>query len=163
MSMRSSALAVALIGLAALPAAASAAPAATFGAYGDTYKWSSDPGAGAVYTSDVSSRVPACSPIFNCNQVLIETTAPGDLQVAVKGVGLQGQDTLKDVDLHVYESDADGTKGEVLNESTGSTADETVLVEDAAPGFYLLYTDWYLGVGSIDGTATLLEPVDEGF
>ena len=157
----------ALLVAATLPAAtAAAAPDRTatkpLGADGDKYTWTTADQLGAVYTSDVSSKVPACSPIFACDQTLIQvgdhTDTPLDLQVDIAGTGqdVGGNNTLSDVDLHVYASDKDGTQGELLGQGTGSTATESVYLSDIQPGYYLVYADWYLGYGHIDGTAKLL-------
>lgn len=163
MRSRTAPLAAALAALALVPAVATAAPnrEAPLATEGATYEWTSAVATGAVYTSDVAEKVPACSPIFSCDATLIKTEVPGDLKIGIKGVGLGGQDTMKDLDLHVYLSDEAGTPGESLAESVGATATESAFIEDAEPGYYLVYVDWYLGAGSFNGTAALLTPVIE--
>lgn len=160
MSLRSSHLAAAVAALALLPAAAAAAPdregSASLG--GEPFTWSSDAKTGAVYTSNVAERVPACSPVFSCDATLIRTTDYGNVTFAVAGKGLGGQATLSDVDLHVYVSNANGDVGDVVGEDTSADADESVLAEDLPAGYYLVYVDWYLGAGSIDGTVTVEAP-----
>jgi hypothetical protein len=163
MRSRTAPLAAALAALALVPAVATAAPnrEAVLATEGATYPWTSEVATGFVYTSDVAENVPACSPIFSCDATLIKTEVPGDLRIGIKGVGLGGQDTMMDLDLHVYLSDEAGTAGEVLAEGVGATATEAAFLEDAEPGYYLVYVDWYLGAGSFEGTADLLTPVIE--
>jgi hypothetical protein len=161
MRLRITTLAPVLVVAALLPAAtAAAAPnrTADLATEGAKFTWSTDVATGAVYTSDVSSRVPACSPVFSCDATLIKTDVLGNLQLGITGKGVNDQDTLKDVDLHVYLSDAEGTQGELWGESAGASADEAYTVENAEPGYYLVVIDWYLGVGSVDGTAELAPP-----
>jgi hypothetical protein len=159
----------ALAALTLLPAAtAAAAPnrSGSLPAENTKYTWSTAVQTGAVYTSTVSGHVPACSPLFSCDATLVKTDVLGDLQVDIAGQGVNGQDTLKDVDLHVYSSDASGTQGDLQAQSTGATASESVSLPDLEPGYYLVYLDWYLGVGSVDGTAQLFPPTppdDGGF
>jgi hypothetical protein len=153
----------ALAALALIPATAAAAPdrSGELAALDTTYEWSSDVKTGAVYTFDVAENVPPCTPIFSCDATLVKTAELGDLRIKIEGVGLGDQDTLSDVDLHVYASDEDGTQGDLVGEDTSADANEAVVYEDAPAGYYLVYVDWYLGVGSIDGTATLSTPVVE--
>jgi hypothetical protein len=139
--------------LALVPAASAlAAPPdkqATLNSTTTNYKWSGGPGTGAVFTSTVGNKV-GCNPaIFYCDFVLIKTEEPGSL---VTSIGTTDQ-TLQDADLHVYESDADGTQGDLWGESTGSTASETVGLDDLPAGYWLVKVDYYLGAGSYQGTA----------
>jgi hypothetical protein len=134
-------------------------------AVGAKYTWSSDNQVGAVYGSPVAPHAPHCSPIFACDTTLIHTGELGDLVVDIAGQGLGGQDTLKDADVHVYASDASGTQGDLVGESTGPSAVEEADIPDVDPGYYLVLVDWYLGVGSVNGTAQLGTPTppDTGF
>ncbi|MCW2992174.1 MAG: hypothetical protein JWM73_2768 [Solirubrobacterales bacterium] len=162
MRLRTAPLAVLAAAFAIAPAGAWAADrSATLSEEGAKYTWSSAVQTGAVYTSDVSDHAPACSPVFSCDTTLIQTDRYGNVQVEIAGKGVNDQDTLKDVDLHVYVSNADGAQGELIQESVGATADEATLLEDLPAGFYLVKVDWYLGVGSVDGAATLLAPTTE--
>ena len=160
MSLRTPLVAVAIAAATLLPAASAVAAdhSAELTVGGTPFAWTSDVQSGAVVVSDVADRAPACSPIFGCDTTLVHTDARGNLQVDITGTGVGGQDTLKDVDLHIYLSDADGTPVELYGESTGETADESYAIEDADPGYYLVVVDWYLGVGSVDGTAALQAP-----
>jgi hypothetical protein len=159
---------------AALPVASAAAAPDRTGATplakdGDKYTWTSADNFGAVYGDPVAPKAPHCTPIFACDATLIQVgphpDTPLDLQADIVGTGqdLGGNNTLKDVDLHVYKSDKDGTQGELLGESTSANPSETVLLSDIQPGYYLLLTDWYLGYGHVDGTAKLVPtpPVEE--
>jgi hypothetical protein len=164
MSLRT--LTVAVLAAVTLPAAtAAAAPdrtaATPLAKDGDKYTWTSADPLGAVYTSDVSSKLPACSPTFSCDATLIQVGAhdtPLDLVVDIVGTGedVGGNNTLKHVDLHDYTSDKGGTQGELLGEGTSANPSESVFVPEVQPGYYLVYADWYLGWGHIDGTAKLV-------
>jgi hypothetical protein len=154
----------ALAALALMPAVATAAPnrEGELAALDTTYEWASDVQTGFVYTSDVSNNLDPCTPaVFSCDQTLIRTGELGDLKFSIAGSGIEGQDTLSDVDVFVFASDEAGTAGEQLGADTSADARETVLLEDAPAGYYLVRVDWYLGAGSIDGLATLSTPVDE--
>ena len=122
------------------------------------FKWTTAEQTGAVYGSDVSSQVPACSAAFSCDSTLVQTDRYGNLEVSIAGKGVQGQPTLEDVDLHVYVSNANGTQGELLGEGVTAESTENVVLDDLPAGFYLVYIDWYLGAGSVDGTAKLSDP-----
>lgn len=148
--------------LAALLLVPAAAPAderqAALSAEQPEYKWTSESKTGAVVTTEVSSRVPACTAAFACDATLVRTDRYGNLQAEIAGKGAEGQPTLVDVDLHLYTSNADGAIGELIAEDTSADANESVLGEDLPAGWYLVYSDWYLGAGSIDGAVRLQEP-----
>jgi hypothetical protein len=144
--------------LIAAPAAAAPNRSGALSAVGAKYTWTSDVATGFVYGSPVAPKAPHCNPIFSCDDTLVKSDEYGDLQFDIAGKGLNGQDTLKDIDLHVYLSDATGAAGELLAESTSAAPSESVYLTDAEPGYYLVEVDWYLGVGSFDGTASLLPP-----
>jgi hypothetical protein len=160
MRLRFAPLAVVAAAFAIAPAGASAAPdrEASLAGEGATTTWTSEVGTGTIYGSPIDDRAPACSPVFSCDQTLIQTDSYGNLEVAIVGKGVNDQDTLKDIDLHVFISNADGTKGELLQESTSAAPSESVVIEDLPAGYYLVYVDWYLGAGTFDGTATLAAP-----
>jgi hypothetical protein len=145
-----------LAAVAALVPAASAAAAApekqaTLNSASPSYTWSGGPGGGAVYTSTVGNRV-GCNPVLMyCDFVLVKNDEPGS--ALTFGIGTTDQ-TLTDIDLHVYESDADGTQGDLWGESTGATATESVALTDFPVGYWLVKVDYYLGAGSYQGTAT---------
>ena len=139
--------------LALLPAASAfAAPPArqaTLNSTSPSFNWSGT-GSGVVFTSTVGNRV-GCNPVaFACDLTLIKTDEPGDIAFTTDST----DKTLVDADLHVYESDADGTQGELWGESTGGTPQEAVAVTDTQPGYWLVKVDYYLGAGTYNGTAT---------
>ena len=146
-------LAVALAAAALLPAAsAAAAPPdkqATLSDTTPTYQWTGGPGGGAVYTSTVSAKVPCNPVVFNCDYVLLKTTTLGDLNLTIGST----DQTLKDIDLHLYTSDDQGTQGDLWDESTGSTTDENLGEVDLPAGYWLVKVDYYLGFGSYNGSA----------
>lgn len=172
MSLRTpkAALIVAAVLLPAAPAAAAPARTGEVKTIGEKYTWSSDVAVGAVYGSPVAPKAPHCSQIFSCDDTLVKVGEYGDVQFDIAGVGFQGQDTLKDIDLHVYSSDASGAIGELQGESTSANPSESVSLLDMEPGYYFVEVDWFLGVGSYDGTVQSLPPTppddgsgDEGF
>lgn len=161
MRLRITTVAPVLAAAALLPAAtAAAAPnrSATLADIGAKTTWTSAVQVGAVYGDPVAGKAPHCSPIYSCDDTLIKTEQYGDLQTDIAGTGVGGQDTLKDVDLHVYASDASGAVGELLAESTSANPSEAVNLPDVEAGYYLVEVDWFLGIGSVDGAATLLPP-----
>ena len=155
----------ALAALALLPALASAAPdrSLELTALDTSVEWSSEVASGFVYNSDVAGNLDLCTPgLFSCDQTLIKTTELGDLKLTFAGKGVGDQDTLSDIDVFVFPANEAGeAQGEALGKDTSADAQEQVVLEDAEPGFYLLQVDWYLGVGSYDGTATLSTPINE--
>jgi hypothetical protein len=139
--------------LAAAPAQAADRDASVSAAT-PTAAWTSPFKAGFVYTSSVSSQIPACTEvIFACDTTLVKVEDE-NLRVRFKTAS-KDTDTLSDVDLHVYRSDENGTMGALLGESTSPAVDETVTVNKAAPGHYLVVVDWYLGAGTYDGSVQL--------
>jgi hypothetical protein len=164
MSLRKTLLAAGIAALAILPAAASAADRSIeLGGIDASETWTSETLTGVVYGSDVTdvAPIPHCSELWSCDATLIRTGAYGNLVVDIAGEGMQGQDTLKDVDLHVYVSNKNGSEGELIGESTSAAASESYAAEDLPAGYYLVVVDWYLGAGSVDGTATLTVPTTE--
>lgn len=157
--MLSKALVVGLASLLLLAAPSAAAPdrSGAVGRDAVEHTWAGKTASGFVYGSDVSSKVPACTNgVFACDQTLLEVRDGGKLTVRIVGEGIQGQDTMTDLDLHVYKSDAQGTMGQLLGEATSPAADETVTLTKLPAGHYLVYVDWYLGAGSYKGTAKLV-------
>jgi hypothetical protein len=139
--------------LALVPAASAlAAPPdkqATLNSTTTNYKWTGGPGTGVVFTSTVGNRVGCTDGLFYCDFALIKTEEPGSLVTAISTT----DPTLKDADLDVYESDADGTQGDLWGESTSDSAAETVALTDMPAGYWLVKVDYYLGGGSYNGTA----------
>jgi hypothetical protein len=146
---RVAALAAAAIALSASPAHAE--PDGTLSSAEPKYEFAGGPGNGAVYTSDVSSRVPCNPVIFQCDTFLVQTEEDAaDVVFSIAGEG----DNTKDIDLHVYTSDAEGTQGDLIGESVSNTANETVSIGESEAGYYLVVVDYYLAVlGTYTGTA----------
>jgi len=140
--------------LALVPAASAlAAPPekqATLDPTTPSYTWTGGPGSGAVYTTTVAKRVGCNAALFYCDFVLVHTTQVGTLTLATDTADA----TLKDIDLHLYTSDADGTQGDLWSESTGETAQETIAEPGLPAGYWLVKVDYYLGAGSYTGTAS---------
>ena len=152
----------ALVAALVLPAAAFAAPdrEVTLDTEGAKATWTSEVQTGAVVTSDVSERLPACNAAYSCDATLVQTEQYGDLVVDIAGKGVEQvpQSTMVDLDLHVYVSNASGAMGDELGEDASGDANESVTVADVPAGYYLVYVDWYAGAGSFDGSATLAPP-----
>jgi hypothetical protein len=141
------------------PAGALAEPDGTLSSAQPTYEFAGGPGFGVLATSDVSSRV-GCNPVvFQCDTYLVKVDEDaGDLLFEIAG---EGQNT-KDLDLHVYWSDADGTQGDLLGESTSEGATEAVSTGELEPGYYLVVVDYYLAVaGTYTGKVTFTPPAPE--
>lgn len=160
MRLRFVPLAAVAAALAIAPSSASAASdrEATLTMDGTPYTWTSEMGTGVVFTSTVADRVPACSALFSCDQTLVQTDEYGNLDVSIVGKGINGQPTMEDLDLHVYISNENGAKGELLAEGVTAEPNEALVIEDLPAGYYLIYVDWYLGAGTFDGTAKLVAP-----
>jgi hypothetical protein len=145
-------LAVLTAAIALLPAStALAAPPekqATLTSTSPSYNWSGT-GSGFVLTSAVGNRI-GCNPgLFYCDFVLVKTEELGSLVFTTGST----DKSLVDVDLHVYESDADGTQGDLWGESTGGSPAEAVALTDAPAGYWLVKVDYYAGAGTYQGTA----------
>src|SRR3954471_15116052 len=139
---------------AAAPALAATTQSATLTKAKPSFAWDGAAGNGLVYTSTVSSRVPCNDATFHCETILLNLPAAvDDLTVQIAG---DGGPATKDMDLHLYFSDKDGTKGDMLYESAGETADEAISTGELDAGYYLAVVDYYLAVaGSYKGTATI--------
>lgn len=153
---------LAAIGLASLllaSAPVSAAPDRTGQVSRDqvTHTWTGKTATGVVYTSSVSNELPPCvTPAFSCDQTLIHVIDGGRVTFKIVGQGIAGQETMSDLDLHVYRSDEQGTQGALVGEDTSPDAEETVSIGKAEPGYYLVYVDWYFGAGSYEGSVKLV-------
>ena len=133
-------------------APALAEPAGTLSSANPKWEFAGGPGNGAVYTSDVSSRVPCNPAVFQCDAYLVKVDEnASDVLFQIAGEG----DNTVDLDLHVYFSDADGTQGDLLGESTSAGATESVSTGELEPGYYLVVVDYYLALlGTYTGSAT---------
>lgn len=141
----------------ALAAPAVAAPDQTVSRTKAETTWAGKTGSGFVYTSTVSKQLPYCTPgVFDCERTLVKVEDFGKLAFSISS-DPGANPALTDIDLHVYESDAQGTQGALVGESTSATNDEVVTVSDKASkvGYYLVIVDWYLGAGAYDGKVKL--------
>jgi hypothetical protein len=139
---------------AAAPALAAPTQSATLTKAKPSFAWDGGVGNGLVYTSTVSAKTPCNDAFFHCETILLHLPAAvDDLTIQIAGDGAQ---TTKDMDLHLYTSDKDGTQGDLLYESTSESADEAVATGSLDAGYYLGVVDYYLAVaGSYKGTATI--------
>ncbi len=138
---------------AAAPAIAQAAPArnATL-APGGAFTWDGPVGYGFDYLGNGTDNALPCGSTHQCDDTLIKTSALGDLSVHIKGDTAEPED----MDLYVYASDESGTQGKLLKEGVTAAPDETVVIGEADPGYYLIRADWALGAGwGYKGEATL--------
>ena len=162
---------------AALAAFASTASAATGGdvSIGKDFTWSGSGGQGLVLpllfsqveTGPVSESTTQCTQVETCDDTLIHVTEPGDLTLSLDGTAdapPANPVAGPDLDLYVYASDAQGTKGEQLDNGTGASdgAVESVALGLVEPGYYLAHVVYYDGVnGSYTAKANLVEHVDD--
>lgn len=155
-SARSLLLAAVVTTLAAPPALA--ADQQTVSAAHDTAFFKGKFGSGFVYGYDGASRIPQCTPgVFDCERTLVKVEDFGKLVFSVAS-DPAANPALRDIDLHVYKSDALGTQGAFVGESTSAGTDEAVTISDrrsVAGQYYLVIVDWYLGAGDYDGKIKL--------
>ncbi|MDX6664188.1 MAG: hypothetical protein QOG68_394, partial [Solirubrobacteraceae bacterium] len=97
----------------------------------------------------VGNKVACTQVIQSCDFTLIDLVDPGTLTVSTSST----DKTLVDLDLHLYTSDADGTQGDSLGDSTGGSPTESIS-QDLDPGYYLVKADWFAGAGAYEGTAS---------
>lgn len=152
--MRLRLLALTGLALGALAAPASAAPARSteLVANGTAFTWSDGPRNALGTEATDPPRMKLCDPTgWPCDDTLIHVTEPGTLTLNAKADGL----IRPDVDVYLYMSDADGTEGDLWDQSESTSADET-LVEDLDPGYYLFRVAYFSGLQvSYDGSAAL--------
>lgn len=116
------------------------------------FKWDGGPGSGFTYTSTVAERIPCDTPgMRDCEFLLLQLEVGGDLTIKIDGQ----EDTLDDIDVHLYESDSTGKQGKLIVEGVTPEADETITKKNIKAGYYLAMMDYYFGAGSYKGTATL--------
>lgn len=113
------------------------------------YAWTFGPGTGVLLDGLVSAKAPCTAVLNTCDFTLIQLGDPGTLNVTTSS----DDQTVVDIDLHVFTSDADGTQGDLLGESKGGTPAEA-FSEDLDPGYYLVKVDYLAGAGNYNGAAT---------
>jgi hypothetical protein len=146
--------------LAALAAAALAAPArqGTVSASAPTYNWDGGPGNG----NGLGTAALRCTPsVYECEDTLVEVKDPGDLYAFIKaGEG------ANDLDVAIYKSDASGTTAsDPVNgdqpdaEDISTGKDSRTTLKRVNPGFYVVRVRVFDGADAVwKGTATLLLP-----
>ena len=103
---------------------------------------------------------PVCgkTPLDYCDHALFEVKEPGKLDLAATVA-----DAYTDIDIYLHRSDASGTKGKLVKESSGFIGvHEKVSVTVEEPGFYLLVLSFYLSHGpSYKGEGTFTAGVED--
>ena len=122
-----------------------------------SFSWDSKLGSGFTTLSNLHDKIPCGTPVVHdCDFTLLHVIGLGTVQV----VETQGSPNAVDTDLYVYDSDADGTQGDLEGTSAqGSpTPNETVSFDTFTDdGYYLVETDYTDNVdagGGVKGTAT---------
>ena len=119
---------------------------------GGKFTWDGPVGYGFDYLGNGTDNALPCGSTHQCDDTLIKTSAVGDLTVHIKGDTSEPED----MDLYVYASDQSGAQGKLLKEGVTAAPDETVVIGEADPGYYLVRADWALGAGwGYKGEATL--------
>ena len=107
---------------------------------------------GPFYVAPVRDAIPCRTPAARpCEEVLLDVRASGRLTVAVEGAA----DT--DVDLFLYESDAAGSRGDLITADPQDGPEKLTIA--ARPGHYLAVVDYYRAINSdYSGSAQLQGP-----
>lgn len=121
----------------------------TLNASSTTFAWDGGPGSGFTYTSSVANNVPCDTPgLRDCEYLLLNVQVGGDLTLTIDGQ----EDTLEDIDVHLYQSNASGEAGKLVVEGTSPEPDEKISKARLPAGYYLAMMDYYLGAGTYKGT-----------
>ena len=149
--------------LALVGGAANAAPArsATLDSANLKYEWSDGPTMGIG--SDVANPFTMCDdPGFPCDDTLIQLTEAGGKLKIVTTADEELPDGVRyrpDIDIYLYKSDANGTVGSEVTRGETPDRTETVQINKAAAGYYLLRVAYFSGINvSYDGVATYTPP-----
>ena len=120
----------------ALPASAAAEPAytGTLDASTTEFKYSGGPINGYAATTELDDTFPCGTPGHDCEDALISVPAGGDITVKLEGTS----DGAVDLDLYLFESNAEGEPGKELRASTSGESSEQVAAPKLKPGFYLV-------------------------
>jgi hypothetical protein len=141
------------------PAVAAPNRALTLDKDHQSWGWNSDPGTGLLLDGTVADHAPCTAVAQTCDFTLVRVAGdePGSLQLAVSA----NDQTLVDVDVYLYASDASGTQGDAIASSKAFSATE-VIGSDVDPGYYLLKVAYMSGYGAYNGLATFtpLPPED---
>ena len=162
--MRRIALAFAALLILAVPAFAAPAREATLVA-NQPYTWEGGPGNGVI-PSAAGGGPARCTPIYQCEDTLVEIKEPGDLAVQIKaGAG------STDLDVAIFESDSAGTVNadspanqvepgqEPKAEDISTGADAKATARKLKAGFYVIRVRFYAATqGIYTGAATLSVP-----
>jgi hypothetical protein len=166
------------------PALASAAPAGTISLDGPAkYSWTGGPGNGLlpdvvdlVGVGPVSSSKFKCGdPTYDCQDTLIKVDSPGDLTFDLHGDSGSPTDTSADpedpvfgdkvrldLDAFLYASDASGTIGDEVANSTTPYGEESAVASAVEPGYYVARVVFYQAVNAtFHASATIAEPAPE--
>jgi hypothetical protein len=160
--LRLAAVAMSLAAAIAMPAGAAPARSATLNADNLKYEWGHGPVLIATGYDYVGQLRAMCEdPGFPCDDTLFQLTHEGKLKlVATATEDLPGgQNFRPDVDIYLYKSDANGTVGPQVGAGETPSASETIQINKAAPGYYLLRVAYWSGINtSYTGTATFTPP-----
>ena len=122
-----------------------------------SYSWDSKLGTGFTTLSNLHDKIPCGTPVVHdCDFTLLHVIGFGTVSVT----NTQGSPNAVDTDLYVYDSDANGTKGDLEgNSAQGSpTPDENFAWDTfTSDGYYLVeidYTDTVDAGGGVHGVAT---------
>jgi hypothetical protein len=96
---------------------------------GPGFGWEGGPLSGAALFAEVNAVLP-CGPAKGCDDTLIKAPERGQLVVEMDSAAV-------DLDLYVFESDAEGTPGKMLKSSTSGSSAEKVTV-NVPGGIYLV-------------------------
>lgn len=122
-----------------------------------SFAWDSKLGTGFTTLSNLHDKVPCGTPlVHDCDFTLLHVIGLGTVNITET----QGSPNAVDTDLYVYDSDADGTKGDLEGTSAqGSPTPNESFTFDTftEDGYYLVETDYTDSVdagGGVKGTAT---------
>jgi len=146
---------IAAVAVALTPAAASAADhSGAIGVDHPEFAWDSKLGTGFTAVSNLHDKVPCATPVIHdCDYALVEVTGPGSVAISSAST----DPNAVDADLYVYDSDAQGSKGDQIAYSAASdaTPNEATAVDVPDGVSYLLVEIEYTVnlAGTIHGKA----------
>jgi hypothetical protein len=145
--------AIAALAVLALAAPAVAAPARTgvFDADHLSYGWSFGPATGVFGDALIADKAPCTTVAQTCDLTLLQVTGE-DLGTLAVSTSTADQ-TVVDLDIRMYTSDAQGAQGDLIAEGDAFSPAESVAT-DVDPGYYLVKVMYMTGAGSYAGAAT---------